>query len=267
MMVGYGGWYSRNWGVGVAGPTTIREYDVFAAETSLVEVATDGIEWTVRTRSTAGSDIAADVRDFVDAILGEMTAAGLVPAAAPRAEAAEVSGAPMRWHRVELRFQGPSAGETGSSPNPFLDYRLQCRFTGPSGQVYDVPGFFDTNGAGASSGNLWKCRFAPDQTGSWSYVASFRSGTQIAVSLSATAGAAVSFNGDSGTFSVAESDKAGADFRAPARGMIVNDGATISCSAAAAVCGSRAARTFRRTFSVTPASTTRRTPATTSPGT
>lgn len=145
-------------------------------------------------------------------------------AAAPLAGAAEVSGASMRWHRVELRFQGPSAAETGSSPNPFLDYRLQCRFTGPAGQVYDVPGFFDTNGAGASSGNIWKCRFAPDQAGSWSYVASFRSGTQVAVSLSATAGAAVSFNGDSGTFSVAESDKTGTDFRAPARGMIVNDG-------------------------------------------
>ena len=81
MMVGYGGWYSRNWGVGVAGPTTIRQYDVFAAETSLVEVATDRIEWTVRTRSTAGSDIAADVRDFVDAILGEMAEAGLLPPA------------------------------------------------------------------------------------------------------------------------------------------------------------------------------------------
>ena len=148
----------------------------------------------------------------------------VLPAAAPLAEAAEVSGAPMRWHRVELRFQGPSAGETGSSPNPFLDHGLPCRFTGPSGQVYDVPGFFDTNGAGASSGNLWKCRFAPDQAGSWTYVASFRSGTQIAVSLSATAGAAVSFNGDSGTFSVAESDKTGTDFRAPSRGMIVNDG-------------------------------------------
>lgn len=81
MIVGYGGWYSRNWGVGVAGPTTIREYAVFAAETSLVEVATDRIEWTARTRSTAGSDIPADVRDFVEAILGEMTAAGLLPAA------------------------------------------------------------------------------------------------------------------------------------------------------------------------------------------
>jgi hypothetical protein len=78
-MVGYGGWYSRNWGVGMAGPTTIRQYDVFAVETSLVDVATDRIEWTVRTRSTAGSDLDADVRDFADAILGEMSKAGLVP--------------------------------------------------------------------------------------------------------------------------------------------------------------------------------------------
>jgi hypothetical protein len=76
MIVGYGGWYGRNWGVAAAGPTTIREFDVFVAETSLVDVETDRVEWTVRTRSTAGSEIAADVRDFVDAILGEMTKAG-----------------------------------------------------------------------------------------------------------------------------------------------------------------------------------------------
>jgi len=152
-----------------------------------------------------------------------LSLSGLLATAAP-ATAAEVAGTRMRWHRVELRFQGPNASETGSAPNPFLDYRLQCRFTGPSGQVYDVPGFFDTNGAGATSGNVWKCRFAPDQAGNWSYVASFRSGTQVAVSLSATAGTPTSFHGDSGTFNVAESDKAGADFRAPARGMVVNDG-------------------------------------------
>lgn len=78
MIVGYGGWYSRHWGIAVAGPTTIREYDVFAAETSLVDVGTDRIEWTVRTRSTAGSDIGDDVHDFVDAILGEMSKAGLL---------------------------------------------------------------------------------------------------------------------------------------------------------------------------------------------
>jgi hypothetical protein len=159
------------------------------------------------------------------AVLGAalLSLSALLASAAP-ATAAEVAGTRMRWHRVELRFQGPPASETGSSPNPFLDYRLQCRFTGPSGRIYDVPGFFDTNGAGATSGNIWKCRFAPDQAGNWSYVASFRSGTQVAVSLSATAGTPASFNGDSGTFSVTESDKSGADFRAPARGMIVNDG-------------------------------------------
>jgi hypothetical protein len=78
-IVGYGGWYSRNWGVGVAGPTTIQQYDVFSVETSLVETATDRIDWTVRTRTTAGSDIVGDVRDFADAILAAMTDAGLLP--------------------------------------------------------------------------------------------------------------------------------------------------------------------------------------------
>jgi len=78
-IVGYGGWYSRNWGIGVAGPVTIQQYDVFSVETSLVDDATDRIDWTVRTRTTAGSDIVADVRDFADAILAAMTDAGLLP--------------------------------------------------------------------------------------------------------------------------------------------------------------------------------------------
>ena len=145
-------------------------------------------------------------------------------AVARPAEAAQVKGTLQRWHRVELEFQGPSSTETSNSPNPFVDFRLQCRFTGPSGQVYDVPGFYDGNGTGGASGSVWKCRLAPDQGGHWSYTASFRSGTQVGVSTVASDGTATSFNGDAGGFDVAESDKSGADFRAPGRGLLINDG-------------------------------------------
>jgi PKD repeat protein len=140
------------------------------------------------------------------------------------AESATVSGTLQQWHRVEVDFTGPGHAETDSNPNPFLDYRLQCTFTGPSGQVYDVPGFFDTNGSGGSSGNVWTCRFAPDEAGAWQYSASFRQGTAVAVSLQANAGSPTSFNGDSGSFTVAASSRAAPDFRAPGRGRLLNLG-------------------------------------------
>jgi hypothetical protein len=63
-----------------------------------------------------------------------------------------------------LSFTGPNASETTASPNnPFLDYRLNVTFTGPSGQKYVVPGFFDGDGNGGGTGNVWRARFAPDQ--------------------------------------------------------------------------------------------------------
>ncbi len=147
----------------------------------------------------------------------------LVFAALP-ATAAVVEGERKTWHRVTLRFVGPAHDEADSSPNPFLDYRLQCAFTGPSGQRYDVPGFFDADGASGSTGALWRCRFAPDEPGTWDYTASFRLGSDVAVSLDPAAGAPTSFDGDSGSFVVAPSDKTGNDFRSPNRGRLTYAG-------------------------------------------
>jgi hypothetical protein len=153
-----------------------------------------------------------------------VAAAALVVAAAVPSPGGTVGGSLMRWHGVEVSFQGPSSSETASAPNPFLDYRLQCLFTGPSGQTLDVPGFYDANGSGGTSGNVWKCRLAPDEPGRWRYVASFRSGSQVAVATGANAGSPASFDGDAGEFTVQESDKSGDDFRAPHHGLIVNPG-------------------------------------------
>jgi len=134
---------------------------------------------------------------------------------------AGVDGELRRWHRVDLSFDGPSHGETDDDPNPFLDYRLQCLLTGPSGQAYDVAGFFDSDGAGGPAGSVWRCRFAPDEPGLWDYQASFRQGVDVAVSLAADAGVATGFDGESGTFFVSSSDKVAPDFRAPSRGLLV----------------------------------------------
>ena len=61
--------------------------------------------------------------------------------------------------------------------------------------------------------------------GKWSYEASFRTGTDIAASTKPNAGKAVSFiDGESGSFSIAKTDKSGEDFRA--KGMIVQDEGT-----------------------------------------
>jgi hypothetical protein len=79
-------------------------------------------------------------------------------------------------------------------------------FTGPGGQVYDVPGFFDGDGSGGKTGNVWRVRFTPDEAGTWSYQASFRKGANVAVDLDPTAGIAKGLDGASGTFDVAERD-------------------------------------------------------------
>jgi hypothetical protein len=126
---------------------------------------------------------------------------------------ATVSGELKKWHPIALSFTGPSASETSASPNnPFLDYRLQVTFTGPSGQKDVVPGFFDGDGNGGATGNVWRARFAPDQAGTWTYQASFRQGANVAVNLSPTAGSPTSFDGASGTFTVAERDPAAPGF-------------------------------------------------------
>ncbi len=99
------------------------------------------------------------------------------------ASAAKISGELKTWHRVTLTFDGPETSET-ADPNPFLYYRLNVTFTHKtSGKAHLVPGFFagDGNAAntGADTGNRWRVHFAPDETGRWNYIASFRSGTSL----------------------------------------------------------------------------------------
>ncbi len=132
-----------------------------------------------------------------------------------------ISGEQKQWHKVTLTFAGPTASETGS-PNPFRNYRLDVTFKHTaSGRTYVVPGYFAADGnaanTSATSGNKWRVHFAPDATGTWTYVASFRTGTDVAASTSVTAGSATSFNGEKGSFTIDASNKSGADFRAKGR--------------------------------------------------
>jgi hypothetical protein len=56
-------------------------------------------------------------------------------------------------------------------PNPFL-VEVEATFTGPVGQIFVIPGFYDGDGAGGMDGNIWKVRFTPDAVGEWSYTTS-----------------------------------------------------------------------------------------------
>ncbi|MEE2940715.1 MAG: DUF5060 domain-containing protein, partial [Planctomycetota bacterium] len=119
---------------------------------------------------------------------------------------AKLTGGGAVWHPVTLDFEGPVSSETANGPNPFLDFRLNVTFTAPDGSETTVPGFFAGDGQGGGAGDVWRCRFNPDQPGIWDYAASFRSGPNVAVSIAPAPGAAHSFDGAQGSFAVLPRD-------------------------------------------------------------
>jgi hypothetical protein len=132
----------------------------------------------------------------------------------------EVSGELKKWHKVTLTFTGPETGEDAVS-NPFRDYCLSVTFVKGQKQ-YIVPGYYAADGnaaqTSAKAGNKWRVHFVPDETGSWSYAASFRTGPDITLSSNPKVGSATSFDGITGTLEIAPSDKTGRDHRA--KGML-----------------------------------------------
>ena len=111
--------------------------------------------------------------------------------------------APSMSAPMELTYRGPWAAETDEGPNPFLDYRLNVTFNGPSGQSFRVAGFFDGDGGDGDVGNLWKVRFTPPTLGSWTATASMRSGAGVALDLNPNAGSALApINNKTVSFSV-----------------------------------------------------------------
>lgn len=140
----------------------------------------------------------------------------------PGGGAVTVSGDQAAWHATTLSFTGPQTSESASF-NPFRNYRLAVTFVGPSGQTYVVPGYFAADGdaadTSATSGDQWRVHFVPDEAGDWTYTASFRSGTDVAVSLSPTAGTSAGFfDGATGSLTIAATDPNSGDSRD--RGMV-----------------------------------------------
>ncbi|WP_299312168.1 carbohydrate-binding protein [uncultured Aquimarina sp.] len=126
-----------------------------------------------------------------------------------------LEGEPRRWHKLSLTFNGPNTTET-SNPNPFSDYRLEVTFIHrDSNRRYIIPGYFaacgDAEDTSCDTGNKWRVHFTPDDIGAWNWSASFTSGSNVAIN---GGGSAAGFmNGETGSFTVIESNKSGKDFR------------------------------------------------------
>ncbi len=121
-----------------------------------------------------------------------------------------VTGTTKMYHRASVNFVGANTSEN-ASPNPFVDRRLNVLFIHlPTGTPMVVPGFYAADGqaseTSATSGNIWRAHVTPGLEGLWFYKASFRAGTQVAISLEPDAGAPTQFDGESGTFVVGPAD-------------------------------------------------------------
>ncbi len=143
----------------------------------------------------------------------DLTAGTRVGSEEPQAQSqVDIAGERLKWHPLTVSFKGPLASESDVNPNPFLDYRLQVQFLGPSGQSYTVPGYFAGDGQGNGDGDVWQVRYAPDEPGWWRYCASFRSGPDVAVDLDPQAGEGSAFDGVTGVFEVGDLDPAAPGF-------------------------------------------------------
>jgi len=72
-----------------------------------------------------------------------------------------------KWSKIEISFTGPASQGRGQ-PNPF-SVVLDVVFTSPSGEQYDVPGFYNGNGRGSLDGDRWEVRFSADELGRWTF--------------------------------------------------------------------------------------------------
>lgn len=131
-----------------------------------------------------------------------------------------LTGELKRWHKVTLTLDGPFAAERDTQPNPYTDLAFNVTFTHESGSPsYQVPGYFAADGdaanSSAESGTKWRAHLSPDKAGVWNYAASFTTGKNAA--LEGGGKSLAPFDGQSGSFTIAETDKTGRDFRSKGR--------------------------------------------------
>lgn len=97
-------------------------------------------------------------------VLGPMLALALLLASARLAVAEEVGRGGV-YSVVELSFLGPGQGRS-DSPARDIEFRVRLRHEGGKAE-HEVFGFWDGNGRGGPSGNVFKVRFCPTRPGRW----------------------------------------------------------------------------------------------------
>ncbi len=131
-----------------------------------------------------------------------------------------ISGELKQWHKVTLTLDGPFASEGDTRPNAFTDLAFAVSVTHESGTPsYKVPGYFAADGnageTSAEAGTKWRAHLSPDKSGTWTYTVSFTKGKNAA--LDGGGEALKSFDGITGKFAIAASDKTGRDLRSQGR--------------------------------------------------
>ena len=126
-----------------------------------------------------------------------------------------INGELREFHKVTLDFAGPNRTETAAT---FTNHRLDVTFTKGAERIV-VPGYFAADGDAAdtspTSGGVWRVHFAPPDDGTWTWSASFRTGTNVADDSAPGGGASGGFmDGETGSLTIGRTDKTGDDFRA-----------------------------------------------------
>jgi hypothetical protein len=157
-----------------------------------------------------------------DPALNQGPARGTQPRKPDGTGAVKVEGELMQWHKVTLTLDGPYAHELDNEPNPFTDYRITVSFRHESGSPdYRVPGYFAADGnaanSSADSGTSWRAHLSPDKPGKWSYRVSAVKGKHAALDPAMAGDRLARFDGKTGSFNIAPTDKAGRDLRGKGR--------------------------------------------------
>ena len=100
----------------------------------------------------------------------------LTLSAASRVLAAEV-GQGSVYSVLELTFTGPTQSPTDA---PARDIDFWVKFQHESGApTYQIHGFWDGDGAGGTTGNVFKVRFTPTQEGTWTLTEVFSNRSEL----------------------------------------------------------------------------------------
>lgn len=129
------------------------------------------------------------------------------------AQHAKIEGTQKAYQKLTLSWEGPQVKEAAET---FLNFRMDVKFTDPTGKSTVVPGYFAGDGmAGESSateGNTWRVHLLPLISGNWQYQARFYQADRAAIASIVNEEWRTAFHGDAGGFQIAPPDNGAPGF-------------------------------------------------------